>query len=57
MEQKKKRVLVSFSEDLWSIIEDNLGGKMGDRDSEIVRTIVVSYLSEKGLLTREEVEK
>lgn len=50
MEQKSKRVLVSFSEDLWNIIETNLKGKMGDRDSEIIRTIVVAYLSEKGLL-------
>jgi metal-responsive CopG/Arc/MetJ family transcriptional regulator len=52
MKQKQKRVLVSFSGELWNIIEENLAGKIGDRDSEIVRNIVVAYLSEKGLLTR-----
>jgi len=44
-----KRVLVSLPEGIKEII-DELKGKMGESDSEIVRTIVIAYLSEKGFL-------
>ena len=45
-----KRVLVSLPEGLWKIIEDDLKGKIGDKDSEIIRNIVVAYLSEKAYI-------
>lgn len=52
-----KRVLVSLPDGIKEII-DELRGKMGESDSEIVRTIVIAYLSEKGFLVKKgEVEK
>lgn len=47
-----KKVQVTFSNGLWNIVE-KLRGKMGDTDSEIVRNIVISYLSEKSYIKEE----
>ena len=47
-----KRVLVSIPDGAWEIIEKELKGKIGDRDSEIIRNIVLAYLSEKGYLKK-----
>ncbi len=43
-----KRVLVSIPGGAWNIIDKRLRGKIGDKDSELVRNIVIAYLSEKG---------
>lgn len=45
-----KRILVSLPEGLWNIIESDLKGKIGEKDSEIIRNIVVAYLSEKSYI-------
>ena len=42
-----KRILVSLPDGVWKIIEKKLKGKLGDKESELVRNIVISYLSEK----------
>jgi len=47
-----KRVLVSLPEGIMKLMKE-LKGKMGESDSEIVRTIVIAYLSEKGYLAKE----
>lgn len=47
-----KRILVSLPEGIFNIIT-NLKGKIGESDSEVVRNIVIAYLSEKGYLTKE----
>ena len=47
-----KRVLVSISDRAWEIIEKELKGKIGERDSEIIRNIVLAYLSEKDYLKK-----
>jgi len=52
-----KRILVSLPEGAWAIIERELKGKIGERDSEIVRNIVLAYLSEKGYLGKGAPEK
>ncbi len=49
---KMKRVLVSIPDGAWEIIEKELKGKIGERDSEIIRNIVLAYLSEKGYLKK-----
>ena len=36
----------------WKIIEKKLKGKIGERGSEIIRNIVLAYLSEKGYLKK-----
>ncbi|MGQ9722551.1 MAG: CopG family transcriptional regulator [Candidatus Jordarchaeum sp.] len=46
-----KRVLVSLPNGVKEMI-DELKGKMGESDSEVIRTIVIAYLSEKGFLSK-----
>jgi len=48
-----KKVLVSLPEGIYKIVEE-LKGKIGESDSEVIRTIVVSYLGEKGYLSKRE---
>ncbi|MBS3175130.1 CopG family transcriptional regulator [Candidatus Woesearchaeota archaeon] len=47
------RILVSIPDGTWKIIEKSLKGKIGEKDSEIIRNIVMAYLSEKGYLKEE----
>ncbi|MBL7206782.1 MAG: hypothetical protein ISS36_04250 [Candidatus Aenigmarchaeota archaeon] len=47
-----KRVLVSIPTGIWKIIETELKSVMGEKDSEIIRNIVISYLSEKGYIDK-----
>ena len=48
-----KRVLVSLPEGIFSILKE-LKGKIGESDSEIVRSIVIAYLSEQGFMVKGE---
>jgi len=48
-----KRVLVSLPDKIYDIIDRELRGKMGEKDSEIIRAIVLAYLSEKGYIRSE----
>jgi metal-responsive CopG/Arc/MetJ family transcriptional regulator len=48
-----KKVLVSLPEGIFSIVRE-LKGKLGESDSEVVRTMVISFLSEKGYLAKRE---
>ncbi|RLF99815.1 CopG family transcriptional regulator [Thermococci archaeon] len=43
-----KRILVNMPDEVWEVVEENLKGKMGKKNSAVVRNIVVAYLSEKG---------
>jgi len=43
-----KRILLNLPNGVWEIIERELKGKMGTKDSEVIRNIVIAYLSEKG---------
>jgi len=47
---KSKRVQVTFTERQWKLIE-NLRGELGDSDADIVRNIVLAWLSEKSFVT------
>ena len=42
-----KKVLVSLPDGAWKIIQKGLMGKIGDKESEVIRHIVVAYLSEQ----------
>lgn len=46
---KTKRVQVSFTEDQWRLLE-RLRGEFGDGDADIVRNIVLVWLSEKSFI-------
>jgi metal-responsive CopG/Arc/MetJ family transcriptional regulator len=48
-----KKVLVSLPEGIFNQVHE-LKGKLGESDSEVVRTMVISFLSEKGYLTKKE---
>jgi hypothetical protein len=43
-----KKILVSMPDGAWKIIKAKLGGKLGESDSELCRTIVLAYMAEKG---------
>jgi metal-responsive CopG/Arc/MetJ family transcriptional regulator len=47
-----KKILVSLPEGIMDILNRELKGKIGTKDSEVIRAIVIAYLSEKGYLSR-----
>jgi len=51
-----RKVQVTFSDGQWKLVE-KLRGAIGDTDSEIVRNIVISYLSEKSYIKEEALNK
>lgn len=46
-----KKILVSFPEGIFETVR-GLKGELGDSDSEVVRNIVVAYLSEQGFFSQ-----
>ena len=51
-----KKVQVTFSNGQWKLIE-KLKGTIGDTDSDVVRNIVIAYLSEKSYIKEETTNK
>lgn len=47
-----KKILVSLPEGIFNLVRD-LKGTLGESDSEVIRTMVISFLSEKGYLNKE----
>ena len=47
---RSKRIQVSFTERQWALIE-KLQGEMGMTDAEIIRNIVLAWLSEKSFIS------
>jgi DNA-binding MarR family transcriptional regulator len=47
-----RRALVSLPEGVWQVIDEQLKGKIGNGDSEVIRNIVLSYLIERGYLLK-----
>jgi DNA-binding MarR family transcriptional regulator len=45
-----RRALVSLPNGVWKIIDKELKGKIGDGDSEVIRNLVITHLTEKGYL-------
>jgi metal-responsive CopG/Arc/MetJ family transcriptional regulator len=48
-----KKILVSLPEGIYKLVKE-LKGKIGESDSEVVRSMVISFLSEKGYLSKRE---
>lgn len=48
-----KRVFVSIPDGIWDIIEKDFKDKMGDSESEVIRNVVISYLSQRGYFINE----
>ncbi|MEM3551242.1 MAG: hypothetical protein QXV01_09165 [Candidatus Bathyarchaeia archaeon] len=51
-----RKIQVTFTNEQWKLLE-KLRGTMGDADSEIVRNIVIAYLSEKSYIKEEAFNK
>ena len=47
-----KKALVALPDEVWDIIDQDLKDKLGTGHSDIIRAIVVAYLSEKGYLDK-----
>jgi hypothetical protein len=47
-----KKIQVTFSDGQWRLVH-KLKGTIGETDSEVVRNIVISYLSEKSYVKEE----
>jgi DNA-binding MarR family transcriptional regulator len=52
-----RRALVSLPEGIWNIIDNELKGKIGDGDSEVIRNIVIAYLTERGYLLKPQTQQ
>lgn len=52
-----RRALVSLPDGVWSIIDNELKGQIGDGDSEVIRNLVISYLTEKGYLLKDKTKE
>jgi len=50
--KKTRRALVSLPQGVWNVIDEELKGKIGDGDSEVIRNVVLSYLTERGYLLK-----
>jgi metal-responsive CopG/Arc/MetJ family transcriptional regulator len=46
-----KKILVSLPEGIFNLVKE-LKGKLGESDSEVVRNMVIAYLSEQGYLAK-----
>jgi metal-responsive CopG/Arc/MetJ family transcriptional regulator len=47
-----KKVLVALPQEVVDLIDTELKGKLGDGYSDIIRSITLSWLSEKGYLSK-----
>lgn len=47
-----RRALVSLPDGVWNVIDNDLKGQIGDGDSEVIRNVVITYLTEKGYLLK-----
>jgi hypothetical protein len=47
-----RRALVSLPEGVWEVIDKQLKGKIGNGDSEVIRNVVLSFLTERGYLLK-----
>lgn len=47
-----RRALVTLPEGVWKVIDTELKGKIGNGDSEVIRNVVLSYLTERGYLLK-----
>jgi len=54
--KKNRRALVTLPQGVWKVLDEELKGKIGDGDSEVIRNVVLSYLTERGYLLRPKVE-
>jgi hypothetical protein len=47
-----KKAPVALPDEIWDIIDRDLNGKVGTGYSDVIRTIVLNWLGEKGYLDK-----
>ena len=47
-----RRALVTLPDGVWDVLDNQLKGKIGNGDSEVIRNIVIAYLMERNYLTK-----
>lgn len=47
-----RRALVTLPDGVWAVIDSELKGKLGGGDSEVIRNLIIAYLTEKGYLLK-----
>lgn len=47
-----RKALVALPDEIWAIIDRDLGDKMGRGYSDTIRTIVLAWLAENGYLAK-----
>lgn len=47
-DQSLRRAFVSLPDGIWKILDKDFKGKMGEGDSEVIRNMIVAYLSDRG---------
>jgi metal-responsive CopG/Arc/MetJ family transcriptional regulator len=52
MSSISRRALVTLPDGVWEVIDNQLKGKIGNGDSEVIRNIVIAYLMERDYLTK-----
>lgn len=48
-----RRAFVSLPDGIWEIIDRDFKGRIGEGDSEVLRNIIVAYLSDRGYFVNE----
>jgi len=51
-----RRAFVSLPDGVWKVLDDDFKGKIGEGDSEVIRNMIISYLSEKGYFVNQRKE-
>lgn len=49
-----KRVYVSLPDEIYDIIKKTYEGRLGDSESEVIRNMVIAFLSQRGEFVTEE---
>ncbi|MCX6659124.1 MAG: hypothetical protein NTX81_01900 [Candidatus Bathyarchaeota archaeon] len=53
-ETKMRRAFVTLPNSIWNILDVEMKGKIGDGDAEILRNMVIAYLSDQGYFHKKE---
>ncbi len=48
-----RRAFVSLPDGIWKILDRDFRGDIGEGDSEVIRNIIVAYLSDRGYFVNE----
>lgn len=48
-----RRAFVSLPNGIWDILDRDFKGQIGEGDSEVIRNVVISYLSDRGYFVNE----